>query len=78
MNVASRLESNGIVDRIQVSPATVELVSDKFSFESRGMVPLKGKGNVECFLLCQGQQPTRRLVPDPTCSAMPFLKDLYM
>jgi len=51
VNVASRLEANGLPDRIQVSPEVREALSHRFSFEERGLVTLKGKGETPVFFL---------------------------
>eukprot|EP01028_Stygiella_incarcerata_P005469 TRINITY_DN230_c0_g1_i1.p1 TRINITY_DN230_c0_g1~~TRINITY_DN230_c0_g1_i1.p1 ORF type:complete len:1607 (+),score=437.03 TRINITY_DN230_c0_g1_i1:106-4821(+) len=50
VNVASRMESNGIPMRIQVSRSTYENVYEKFSFEERE-VTLKGKGLTTAYVL---------------------------
>jgi len=44
VNLASRLESNGIVNQICVSDAIVQRASSRFEFQSRGMIELKGIG----------------------------------
>ena len=51
VNVASRLESNSLPGRIQVSEAARRLLADRYSFEPRGPVALKGRGFTETFLL---------------------------
>jgi len=52
VNLASRLEASGRSDRIQVTAETARLLADRFTFERRGPVELKGKGPVEtCFLV---------------------------
>jgi guanylate cyclase len=51
VNTASRMESNGIAGSIQVTEATYRLLVDDFVFESRGLVRVKGKGDMETFLL---------------------------
>lgn len=52
VNLASRLESTGVPDRIQTSATSRKRLQEKgYCFESRGMVQIKGKGEVECFLL---------------------------
>eukprot|EP01105_Mastigella_eilhardi_P018321 TRINITY_DN422_c0_g1_i1.p1 TRINITY_DN422_c0_g1~~TRINITY_DN422_c0_g1_i1.p1 ORF type:complete len:395 (-),score=94.53 TRINITY_DN422_c0_g1_i1:220-1404(-) len=54
VNLASRLESSGVPDRIQVSEATTSVLREKgYAFESRGKIEIKGKGNTECFLLAE-------------------------
>ncbi|NNC83450.1 MAG: tetratricopeptide repeat protein, partial [Flavobacteriales bacterium] len=51
VNIASRMESHGTVNRINISRATFELLKDdpRFSFEYRGTVEAKGKGMLEMW-----------------------------
>ncbi len=51
VNVASRMESQGIDGAIQVTAATYDLLRDKYLFEERGVIPVKGKGNLTVYLL---------------------------
>ncbi len=51
VNVASRMESTGVVGRVQVSEAVVAAAGDGDDFEARGKVAVKGKGEMEVFLL---------------------------
>ncbi len=51
VNLASRMESNGVPDRIQVSAATWERLRDRYDFESRGDIDVKGIGSVRAYLL---------------------------
>jgi class 3 adenylate cyclase len=51
VNVASRLESHGLPGRIQVSEAMHRALQHRFTFESRGLVRLRGKGLLPVFLL---------------------------
>ncbi len=51
VNLAARLEETGLPGRIQVSQATRALLGDRFAFEARGPVELKGKGRVETYFL---------------------------
>jgi adenylate cyclase 9 len=51
VNVASRMYSTGVHGRIQVTKATAELLSEKFDFEHRGSVFVKGKGDLETYLV---------------------------
>ncbi len=44
MNTASRMESHGEPGRIQVSEATYLALKDRFRFEERGVIEVKGKG----------------------------------
>jgi class 3 adenylate cyclase len=51
VNVASRMESNGIPGAIQVSEATYRRLRDRYAFEDRGMLDVKGKGRLAAYLL---------------------------
>ena len=42
MNTASRMESTGEAGKIQVAPATRELLGERFAFEERGVVDVRG------------------------------------
>jgi adenylate cyclase len=64
VNTASRMESEGVAGSIQISEATHELVKDTFVCESRGVIPVKGKGNIETYLLLGRFQPPNDLIPN--------------
>jgi class 3 adenylate cyclase len=51
VNLASRMESAGLADTIQVTQAVYDQLKDKFAFEPRGALDIKGKGSVEAWLL---------------------------
>lgn len=51
VNTASRMESHGIPGRVHISAATRALLADKFQFEARGTIEVKGKGPMETFLV---------------------------
>ena len=51
VNVASRMESTGINGRFQISEATRQAVGDEFQLEARGAIEVKGKGEMETFLV---------------------------
>ena len=51
VNIASRMESHGIPDRIQVTEATYKRLKDCYLLEKRGIIPVKGKGNMVTYLL---------------------------
>ena len=51
VNVASRMESEGVADRIQISAETKALLPARFSAQSRGEILIKGHRARECFLL---------------------------
>jgi len=51
VNLASRMESTGVPDAIQVTRSVFEKVKDRYPFEHRGMVDVKGKGSIETWVL---------------------------
>lgn len=51
VNLASRMESTGVPGAIQVTRPVYEQLADKFVFEPRGAIEVKGKGRVEAWLL---------------------------
>ncbi len=51
VNVASRMETSGIVNRVNVSSSTYEIAKDFFTFEYRGKVDAKHKGMVDMYLV---------------------------
>ncbi|MCZ7684174.1 MAG: adenylate/guanylate cyclase domain-containing protein [Sandaracinaceae bacterium] len=51
VNTASRMESHGVPGAIQVTSEVYERLRDAFSFEPRGEVTIKGKGEMTTYLL---------------------------
>lgn len=51
VNIASRMESLGVPGGIQVTVATYERLRDKYIFEERGLLQVKGKGDMTTYLL---------------------------
>lgn len=51
VNIASRLESQGIADRVQISEATRRALRGPWSLEPRSAVELRGVGAMETYLL---------------------------
>ncbi|MEG4032951.1 adenylate/guanylate cyclase domain-containing protein [Microcoleus sp. w1-18aA5] len=51
VNVAARMEATGFAGRIQVTDVTYELLKDKYLFERRGVIPVKGKGDMMTYWL---------------------------
>lgn len=66
MNVASRMESAGSSQRIQVSESCFELLkrSGKYHLEKRGEIPVKGKGNMTTYWL-SGKDGFDKPLPRP-------------
>jgi adenylate cyclase len=72
VNFASRMESHGVPDRIQVSDTFRDLTRDAFDFEERGTTDLKGLGAARTFFLV-GERSQRHWFGDGSvpgkCSA---------
>ena len=51
VNIASRMESHGESSRIQLSESTAALLGDTFETEERGLIEVKGKGEMKTFWL---------------------------
>ena len=53
VNTASRIESNGEVGKVNISQATFDLIKNdsQFTFESRGKITAKGKGEIEMYFV---------------------------
>jgi adenylate cyclase len=62
VNTASRMESHGVPGAIQATRAVYERLSDRYEFEERGSVSVKGKGAMTTYLLL-GRKPAP-LIPD--------------
>jgi adenylate cyclase len=58
VNTASRMESHGVPDRIQVTDRFRRCVDGRFRFEPRGEIEVRGKGPMETwFLVGRGDAP---------------------
>lgn len=51
VNVASRMESQGVADRIQVTSSVYEQLKDEYTFKERGQIDVKGKGEMMTYWL---------------------------
>lgn len=51
VNTASRMESHGLPGAIQVTDKTYQLLNNKFNFQLRGPIEVKGKGTTQAYLL---------------------------
>ena len=62
VNIASRMESHGIPGSIQVTEATYNRLKNQYVFEDRGLISVKGKGEMNCYLL-KGEKKRHELKP---------------
>lgn len=51
VNIASRMESNGVVDRVNVSNVTYNLINEFFDCKYREKIPIKYKGEMDMYLV---------------------------
>ncbi len=51
VNTAARMESSGQVGKVNISAATHRLIANDFTFEARGKVTAKGKGEMEMYFV---------------------------
>ena len=51
VNVASRMESHGMGGAIQITKNTYNLIKDEFECQTRGTINVKGKGEMEVWLV---------------------------
>lgn len=51
VNTASRMQSQGVAGRIQVTDSTRQRLSEPFIFEKRGTIDVKGKGEMHTWFL---------------------------
>jgi class 3 adenylate cyclase len=61
VNVASRMESQGLEGRVQLGEATWRLVKDEIPCEERGEIEVKGKGLMRTYLVAHA--PHQPAVP---------------
>lgn len=45
------MESHGVAGRIQVTEATYDRLRENYEFEERGVIPVKGKGEMRTYFL---------------------------
>jgi len=57
VNTASRMESQGVPGKIQITRATYEQIKDAFTCQPLGTVDVKGKGEMETWFLIGERQP---------------------
>jgi class 3 adenylate cyclase len=53
VNLASRMESNGVAGRVQISGEVFEALAGALPTEPRGAIAIKGRGEMETYLLTQ-------------------------
>ena len=58
VNVASRMESTGAVGRVHISEFTAKLLPAEFALEDRGVVDVKGVGQMSTYFVNAGPSVT--------------------
>jgi class 3 adenylate cyclase len=51
VNTAARMESHGLPDEIHITEETRRLLNGGYCFEERGLIPVKGKGEMRTYFL---------------------------
>ena len=51
VNIASRMESSGEANKVNISSSTYEIVKDKFTCIYRGKIEAKGKGEIDMYFV---------------------------
>jgi hypothetical protein len=69
VNIASRMESHGIANAIQVTEATYKRLRHKYAFQRRGIIHVKGKGAL-CTYFLVGRRPNKAGVSDGVSGPM--------
>jgi guanylate cyclase len=63
VNIASRMESHGLEGTVQITQATYELIKDEFVCEPRGTVQVKGRGDMNLWLVVSAKTDTTTSPP---------------
>nr|XP_039265323.1 adenylate cyclase type 9-like isoform X1 [Styela clava] len=66
VNIASRMDSTGVPGKIQVSENSQKCLKDKFDFTYRGSTMVKGKGEMQTYLLHRESDRPIKENPKPT------------
>ena len=51
VNIASRMESSGEPNKVNISGTTFEMVKDKFNCQYRGKIQAKNKGEIDMYFV---------------------------
>jgi adenylate cyclase len=57
VNTASRMQTHGAANKIQVSTQSYERLRSKFEFEGQGVIQVKGKGKMHTYMLIGRKSP---------------------
>ena len=76
VNIASRMESHGIANAIQVTEATYKRLRHKYAFQRRGIIHVKGKGAL-CTYFLVGRRPQKSSAMDGASGPMSAASGSY-
>ncbi|MEM7070098.1 MAG: adenylate/guanylate cyclase domain-containing protein, partial [Pseudomonadota bacterium] len=68
VNIASRMESQGVEGQIQVTERVREALADQFNFNHRGPIEVRGVGTLDVWFLDDRISPEHQDVPTPVLS----------
>ncbi len=77
VNLASRMESHGLAGGIQVTEATYELLKHNYSFWHRGKVFIKGRGEMETYMMLDRKSKSKPLEHPAEIPAI-FLEEQHL
>ncbi len=70
VNIASRMESQGVPGKIQVTEVTYQLLKHLYRFEKRGTIEVKGKGEMATYFLVGKQEKLpNSAIPSDVCQS---------
>lgn len=67
VNTASRMESRGLPGKIQVTAAVRDRLKERFCFEKRGQIEVKGKGQMLTYWLTEQNSGVREFGSSQSC-----------
>ena len=67
VNTASRMESHALPGTIQVTERAYERLRDRFELRPRGVIDVKGKGPMACYVLMGPGPSSAPRSPPLTC-----------
>ncbi|MGD1939586.1 MAG: adenylate/guanylate cyclase domain-containing protein [Cyanophyceae cyanobacterium] len=62
VNVASRMESHGGENRIHTTDVVYQALGDRYAFEKRGTIPIKGRGEMKTYWLLKRTGPAPEML----------------
>lgn len=77
VNLASRMESHGLAGGIQVTETTYELLKHNYSFWHRGKVFIKGRGEMETYMLLESKSQSKSIEHPAEIPAI-FLEESHL